>query len=974
MFVVDTGNNAIRRISTAGEVTTFAGGLGVAGAYLDGLGTAARFNGPRGIALAPNGDLLVTELNNHVVRRITASGEVTLFAGVPGVAGALDGSAAEANFRSPTDLAVDALGTVYVVDAGNHLLRRISAAGQVETLAGAAGEPGSTDGNAGFARFFQPTGVAVDPAGNVYVSDTGNHTIRAIAPDGAVSTVAGVAGALGSTNGTGATARFNAPAGLALAPDGRLFVADTSNHTIRVAAIDGTSSVPVLTSPPVASGTYGRLFAAYAIRATGFPTGFSASGLPPGLMLNPTTGVISGLPTAAGTYTVTLGAANESGTGTATLSLFIAKANASVTLTDLEREFNGSAHPASAQTEPEGLGVQLTYNGSASAPAAVGTYQVAATIADANYQGAATGTLVIRRAEVSISLTGLHQTYDGTPRTVTATTSPAGLPVKLLYDGAEAAPLVPGSYGITAIVDEPGYTGLANATLVVAKAPAVIVLNNLTTTYHGAAQSPSVSTTPAGLTVNLSYNGSSAPPVNAGTYAVVATVNDALYTGTVAGSFVINKAPATVTLSSLSTVYDAAPQTPVATTAPAGLNVEFSFDSGAQAPINAGTYAVNATIVEQNYAGSTNGTFVIAKAVPQLGWTDPASIVYGTALSEAQLNADADVPGTFQYAPAAGTVLAAGTHQLTVSFSPEDAANYHTVHTVRELEVVKAAATITLQGLSAIYDGQPKPVTATTSPAGLTVQITYSGSANAPVNAGTWPVEAVIVHHNYEGATTGELVIDKAAQTISFAPIADLLFQHEPIWLVASASSGLEVQFEISGPALREENSLFLATPGQISVRALQSGNANYHPAPDVTQSFRVSANLLWWRGVHFTPEELLDEAVGGLAADPDRDGRTNLLEYALGSDPRVADSEPVGEVQATASEWIFSFRLVSELPDVDWFAESSVDLVNWSRLAANLREGSTDAEGTWWSLHQDRAEASRQFFRIRVRHPKGLD
>jgi sugar lactone lactonase YvrE len=122
---------------------------------------------------------------------------------------------------------------VYVVDAGNHTIRRINAAEVVTTLAGTAGAVGSTDGSGTAARFFYPTGVATDSTGNVYVADSNNHTIRKITPAGDVTTLAGSAGAVGSADGTGAAARFNYPSGLATDLDGNVYVADARNNTIR---------------------------------------------------------------------------------------------------------------------------------------------------------------------------------------------------------------------------------------------------------------------------------------------------------------------------------------------------------------------------------------------------------------------------------------------------------------------------------------------------------------------------------------------------------------------------------------------------------------------------------------------------------------------------------------------------------------------------------------------------------------------
>jgi sugar lactone lactonase YvrE len=187
IYVADTGNNMIRKITPAGVVTTFAGQAGTFG-FADGAGSAARFNVPRGIASDTLGIVYVADNSNQVIRRITPDGNVTTIAGVPGVAGSDDGAAVAARFRDPPGIAVDAAGNLYVADQGNHTIRKISA-GVVTTIAGSAGVAGYADGNGSVARFNSPEGIAVDAAGNVYVADRGNNAIRRITPAGDVTTV-----------------------------------------------------------------------------------------------------------------------------------------------------------------------------------------------------------------------------------------------------------------------------------------------------------------------------------------------------------------------------------------------------------------------------------------------------------------------------------------------------------------------------------------------------------------------------------------------------------------------------------------------------------------------------------------------------------------------------------------------------------------------------------------------------------------
>ncbi|MDG1409691.1 MAG: hypothetical protein P8Q52_03015, partial [Acidimicrobiales bacterium] len=158
-------------------------------------------------------------------------GTVTTFAG--GAQGSADGTGADARFNYPKGVAVDGDGNLYVADSNNHTVRKITLAGEVTTLAGTAGSSGSVDGTGADARFNYPHEVAVDGDGNLYVADTSNHTIRKITPAGVVTTLAGTAGSSGSADGTGADARFTSPNGVAVDGDGNVYVADTYNYTVR---------------------------------------------------------------------------------------------------------------------------------------------------------------------------------------------------------------------------------------------------------------------------------------------------------------------------------------------------------------------------------------------------------------------------------------------------------------------------------------------------------------------------------------------------------------------------------------------------------------------------------------------------------------------------------------------------------------------------------------------------------------------
>ncbi|WP_169305702.1 DUF6443 domain-containing protein [Sphingobacterium alkalisoli] len=283
LYVTDRGNHRVRKITPAGVVTTF---VGSTQGFVNGTGTAARFNGPLGIAIDAAGNFYVADEGNKVIRKITPSGVVTTLAGT-GASGSVNGPGHIASFESPRGIAVGLDGIVYVADYSGNRIRKVSPTGVVSTLAG-TGVAGSNDGSTTSTTLNQPIDLAVDESSLVYVVSMDNK-VRRIYPWGTSNTLAGT-GTAGYANGAPNTAMFNSPGGILLDKDGTLYVGDTGNNRIRTVG-GGYTIDPVL---------------------------------PAGLSFNKTTGVISGTPTTiSGSTTYVVTAHNSMGASSFTFGLSV---------------------------------------------------------------------------------------------------------------------------------------------------------------------------------------------------------------------------------------------------------------------------------------------------------------------------------------------------------------------------------------------------------------------------------------------------------------------------------------------------------------------------------------------------------------------------------------------------------------------------------------------------------------------------
>jgi glycosidase len=398
-------------------------------------------------------------------------------------------------------------------------------------------------------------------------------------------------------------------------------------------------------------------------------------------------------------------------------------ASATVTLGNLNQTYNRTARSASVTTNPAGLTVSLTYNGSATAPTNAGNYTVNATITEPGYSGSATGTLSITRKGLSISgLTGVNKVFDGTnTASVTGTATLVGVETgdTVTLGGTPTFVFANATVGNNKPITASGYTisGASASNYLLAQptgltanittAPATVTLGNLNQTYNRTARSVSVTTNPAGLSVSVTYNGSATAPTNAGNYTVNATITEPGYSGSAAGSLAITRKGLTISgLTGANKVFDGT---------------------------NTASVTGTATLVgvETGDTVSLGGTPVFAFADASVGTNKPIT-ASGYTISGA----------------ASANYLLAQPTGLTAS-------------------ITAASATVTLGNLSQTYNRTARSASVTTSPAGLTVSVTYNGSPTAPTNAGNYTVNATITEPGYAGSATATLAIARKNLTIT---------------------------------------------------------------------------------------------------------------------------------------------------------------------------------------------------------------
>lgn len=379
--------------------------------------------------------------------------------------------------------------------------------------------------------------------------------------------------------------------------------------------------------------------------------------------------------------------ANYNNVNGTTVTIVVNKATATLSLSNLNQPFDGTPKSVTVTSSPAGLAVvSVTYNGSNTPPSAVGSYPIVATLNNSNYDATpATGNLVISTTSAGISISNINQVYTGGQINVTVTTNPSGLSFTLTYNGSSTPPIAAGSYQVIGTITGGIYTGADTQTLVITKATPIITWPNPANITYGTP----LSGTQLNATVNaaggLVYSPVAGTILSVGTQSLLVTftpTDPANYNSvTKIVPITVTGASATLTLSNLAQTYNTSPRSVIVTTTPAGLSgVVITYNGSLSIPVNAGTYAINVTLVNDNYtATSVNGTLVVAKINPVLSWSTPQPIQLATPLSATQLNATSNVAGTFTYSPTFGAALPEGVTGVVATFHPTDNVNYNTL-------------------------------------------------------------------------------------------------------------------------------------------------------------------------------------------------------------------------------------------------------------------------------------------------------
>ena len=619
--------------------------------------------------------------------------------------------------------------------------------------------------------------------------------------------------------------------------------------------------MPTLNWTPPAPITYGTALGAAQLNAT--------TAFPGTIVYSPAAGALLGAGVHTLSVTLTPDDAAHWAPRTVTTTLVVNKATPTVEISSAPLFYN--AQPRQASVVVRGLGgaelnpFTVLYDGAAALPVNAGTYAVQVNYAgSANYASVtATGSLVINKHTPIMGPFGdITETYDGLPHGVNpAVTGYEGFltPVVVTYNGSTTTPINAGVYAI-----EARYEGSANynqvshtATLTILKAVPYLQWQDPSGITYGMALGGDQLRATANVPGTFAYAPAAGAVLNAGSHTLSTTftpVDPANYeTRTITRPLSVSKANALVTWYAPPSIVYGTPLGALDLNATANTSGTFAYSPAVGTVLGAGTHIISVTVTPDdaaNYNAATASVpVVVTKASPAITWANPADIVYGTALSGAQLNATANVAGTFVYSPAAGAVLSAGSQTLSVTFTPEDAANYNGATASVTVNVAKAASTIAWSNPASIVYGTALGGTQLNATASVAGTFVYSPASGTVLNAG--PQQTLTVTFtpddaaNYSGATASvTLNVTTAAPTATWAAPAGIVYGTGLGGAQLNATASVDGTFTYSPSA----GTVLNAGSHTLSVVFTPADTANYSPATaSVTLNVaKASPQLVW--------------------------------------------------------------------------------------------------------------------------------
>jgi hypothetical protein len=886
------------------------------GTYIQSV-IASGLNNPWRVAVDVAGNVYVTDTGNNQVLLETLSN------------GAYTQSTIVTGLNSPQGVAVDGNGTIYIADAGNNriLEEELVNGSYVQTML--------------VSGLNSPRSVVIDQLGNLYIADFGDNTlykqdyydppslsfasttVNTTSSDspktvtlvnfgnGALTAVSpGITAPTdfpqATGNSTDCTNSFSlaAAANCALRIDfhpqstGSLsesFVLTDNNlnnsSVTQTISVNGTgnSAVSIVLSPsslptPVVGTAYNQTISVSGGTA---PYTFAViiGSLPAGLSLS-ANGVLSGTPTAVGSFTFSIQATDSTtATGSQSYSVTIAAPTIIVSPSSLangtyETSYSqtisasgGSgtySYAVSAGSLPAGLSLNSATGSLSGTPTSAGSSTFIVTATDtvttgsgAPYTASQAYSLVVGKAAATVTLSDLSQTYTGSPLAATATTNPTGLTVDVTYNGSSTVPTTAGTYTVVATINGANYQGSATNSLIISKAQPVIAwASPAAITYGTALSATQLNAGAGGISGTFVYTPTAGTVPNAGanqTLSVTFTPTDTTdyNNATQTVQITVNKAQPTITWATPAAITYGTALSATQLNASAGIAGAFVYTPAAGAVLNAGanqTLSVTFTPADTSDYNNAAQTvqITINKAQPVITWTAPAAIVYGTALSPTQLNASAgQVAGTFVYSPPAGTVMNAGANQtLSLTFTATDTTDYAAATQTAQITVNQAQPAITWATPAAITYGTALSATQLNASAGqIAGTFAYTPAAGTMLNAGAGQTLSVTFTPtnttDYAVATkTSQITVNQATATATLATSLNPALSQSPVTFTATVGSTVGtptggINF-MNGTTLLGSSALSggvatlttssLAT-GSNSIVAVYSGNTNFSAA-----------------------------------------------------------------------------------------------------------------------------------------------